>query len=110
MGCAAAACRNSGLPTGNRDWSLGWMGAGAMAGAWGLPAASNNPSTGPNWYQFSSQHTAVIQFGFGDGTVRQFRQGTGLQMNYPPSGDNGVFQAALGMQDSQPSNFAAISP
>ncbi len=50
-----------------RNFHISWMGASGMPTAWGLP-------TGPNtsqWYQFSSKHTGgIVQFSFGDGSVR----------------------------------------
>ncbi len=40
-----------------------WMGTGSLVTAWGLP----NP---PQWYTFGSRHTGIVQFCFGDGSVR----------------------------------------
>jgi len=58
-----------GAGKGQRDFSLSWMGAGAFATYWGLAVP-------PQWYTFSSQHT-LIQFGFGDGSVRNLKKGYG---------------------------------
>jgi prepilin-type N-terminal cleavage/methylation domain-containing protein len=52
-----------GSSQGARDFTLAWMGAGAMPTAWDLL----DPSA---WYTFGSRHTAVVQFAFGDGSVR----------------------------------------
>ncbi len=60
-------------PPAARRFSLSWMGAGALAMAWGVPAQ------GSGWYQFSSMHTQVVQFGYGDGSVRRIRKGAGAQ-------------------------------
>jgi prepilin-type N-terminal cleavage/methylation domain-containing protein/prepilin-type processing-associated H-X9-DG protein len=51
-----------------RDFTLTWMGAGALPLYWGLP----DP---PHWYTFGSYHTGVVQFGFADGSVRSIRKG-----------------------------------
>jgi prepilin-type N-terminal cleavage/methylation domain-containing protein len=75
----------------NRDFCLSWMGAGGLATAWGLP----DP---PQWYTFGSKHTAVVQFGFGDGSVRGIRKGVATTFF---SKDWYDFQRAAGMQDGQ---------
>jgi hypothetical protein len=50
-----------------RDYSLTWAGAGALPLYWGLP----DP---PQWYTFGSYHTGIVQFAFGDGSVRPIRK------------------------------------
>lgn len=57
-----------GAETGQRDYSLTWAGAGALPTYWGLP-------TPAQWYTFGSKHTGVVQFGYGDGSVRSIRKG-----------------------------------
>jgi prepilin-type N-terminal cleavage/methylation domain-containing protein len=52
-----------GTNTGARDFNLSWMGAGALPTAWDLI----DPSS---WTSFGSKHTGVVQFAFGDGSVR----------------------------------------
>src|SRR5262249_42400818 len=52
-----------------RDFRLTWMGSGSM------PTASGLSQTTSNWYQFSSRHSGVVQFGFCDGSVRPIRKG-----------------------------------
>jgi prepilin-type N-terminal cleavage/methylation domain-containing protein len=62
-----------GTTPGPRDYSLAWMGCGALPTAWGLHDGTvSNPS---RWYQFSSKHTSVVQFAMGDGSVRGLRRG-----------------------------------
>ncbi len=51
-----------------RDFAFSWMGSGSMATAWGL-------ATPPGWYTYGSMHTGIVQFGFGDGSVRSISQG-----------------------------------
>ncbi len=72
-----------------RDFSASWMGAGSFASAWGL----GDPST---WYQFGGRHTAVVQFGFGDGSVRSIRKGVGTSFF---SNDWFNFMRVTGIQD-----------
>jgi len=57
----------AGLFPGTRDFRLTWMGAGSMPTGWGLGA--NSPSSPSHWYQFSSKHTAAVQFAYCDGSV-----------------------------------------
>jgi prepilin-type N-terminal cleavage/methylation domain-containing protein/prepilin-type processing-associated H-X9-DG protein len=52
----------AGTATGNRDFALAWFGSGSMPSAWGL-------SSTPDFYQFSSKHTGVVNFGWADGHV-----------------------------------------
>jgi hypothetical protein len=61
-------------------WQFGltWMGWGVSLSKWGLrgPATNNSPAP-PIWPGWSSNHTAIVYFGFGDGSVRGLnRDGT----------------------------------
>jgi prepilin-type N-terminal cleavage/methylation domain-containing protein len=85
-------------PPQRRDFRLSWMGAGALATAWGL----RDPA---QWYTFGSKHTAVVQFGFCDGSVRGLRKGAGA--NFFTS-DWYNFQRAAGYQDGQVIDFSQI--
>jgi prepilin-type N-terminal cleavage/methylation domain-containing protein/prepilin-type processing-associated H-X9-DG protein len=51
-----------------RLFCYSWMGPGCLPTAWGLPENCD-------WYTFGSQHTAVVNFAFGDGSVRNLRKG-----------------------------------
>jgi hypothetical protein len=77
---STSSCNND--PNGGRDFAMGWIGAGALPVAWGL----TDP---PCWYTFSSKHTGVVQFCYGDGSVRPVRKGV----------DNTNFRAAAGWHD-----------
>ena len=57
-----------GEETGPRHYALTWMGAGSLPFYWGLP-------TPAQWYTYGSRHTGVIQFAYGDGSVRRMRNG-----------------------------------
>jgi hypothetical protein len=48
---------------GQRDFSLSWMGAGALPTAWDLIQPCQ-------WYSFGSNHTNIVQFSYCDGSVR----------------------------------------
>ncbi len=64
-----------GKDVGTRDFVGSWMGSGCMASAWEL-------LTPAQWYTFSSKHTGgIVQFGFGDGSVRSVRR-TGNNTNW----------------------------
>jgi prepilin-type N-terminal cleavage/methylation domain-containing protein len=81
-------------PPQQRNFRMSWMGAGNMPSAWGLP----DP---PQWYSFGSKHTAVVQFGFCDGSVRGIRKGISgnAQTN---------FIYASGMVDGQIVDFSQL--
>jgi prepilin-type N-terminal cleavage/methylation domain-containing protein len=87
-----------GAQTGARDFRLSWIGAGALATAWGLPDPAQ-------WYTFGSKHTGVVQFGFCDGSVRGLRKGAGA--NFFTS-DWYNFQRAAGYQDGEVIDFSQI--
>ena len=56
-----------GRDPGARDFLYSWAGAGALPSAWDLLVPSA-------WYTFSSRHAQVVQFGYGDGSVRRARK------------------------------------
>jgi prepilin-type N-terminal cleavage/methylation domain-containing protein/prepilin-type processing-associated H-X9-DG protein len=72
----------AGTATGARDYRLTWMGAGGMPSAWGLTET-------PDWYQYGSKHTAIVNFAFCDGSVHPVRKSA----SYNP------FVYMSGMQD-----------
>jgi len=65
--------------------SMAWIGAGSQPTAWDLP------DTGL-WYTFGSKHSGVVNFAFGDGSVRGVRK--------PKSGgSSGPYRPASGYAD-----------
>jgi len=96
-----------GQTPGVRDFQWTWMGSGAMATFQGLrpctplPAGTNgNNDTRCNWASFSSMHTGgLVQFCFGDGSVRGVRQGGSQQRYQPTSNAWWAVQAMAGMRD-----------
>jgi prepilin-type N-terminal cleavage/methylation domain-containing protein len=92
---------------GDRDFQWSWMGTGAMATFQGLrpcspdpPGINSNNSTVCSWASFSSRHTGVVLFCFGDGSVRGLHHG-GSHQRYQPTSDAWyAFQALAGIADS----------
>jgi prepilin-type N-terminal cleavage/methylation domain-containing protein len=87
-----------GAETGTRDFSLTWMGAGSLPVYWGLP-------TPAQWYTFGSKHTGIVQFGFGDGSVRGVRKGVGINAG---SSDWTELQRVAGRNDGEVPNFSVL--
>jgi len=77
--------------TAPRNFALSWMGSSSLASAWNLQL----PFT---WYTFGSRHTTVVNFAFGDGTVRPIKI----------SPDYATYIYASGMQDGQVINLHAL--
>jgi prepilin-type N-terminal cleavage/methylation domain-containing protein len=89
---------------GARDYALTWMGAGSLPTYWGLPDPAN-------WYTFGSKHTGVIQFAYGDGSVRSVKKGKGtnqdsdwFQVPSPSQSDWRQIQRSSGMNDGEVTN------
>ena len=53
-----------------RGWEFAWVGSLALPLAWGLDVPGN-------WFTFNSYHPGIVQFAFGDGSIRSFRSGYG---------------------------------
>lgn len=87
-----------GAQEGARDYTLCWMGSGSLPAYWGLP-------TNAQWYTFGSRHTGMVQFGFGDGSVRGIRKGLGIS---PGTADWYALQAIVGIDDGQVNNFGLL--
>jgi prepilin-type N-terminal cleavage/methylation domain-containing protein len=96
-----------GAEKGPRDYALTWMGAGSLPFYWGLP-------TPAQWFTFGSKHTAVIQFSYGDGSVRRLRKG--VATNPDGNFNEGVnsstdwrqLQRVVGRMDGEVANTSAI--
>lgn len=88
-----------GTGTGDRNHAFCWVGCGAMPTAWGLGRGNRVPlEGGSEWYRFSSRHVAVVQFCFGDGSVRGLRYGTTTTLFSP---DWQVLAQLSGVNDGQ---------
>jgi len=57
-----------GPEVGPRQFVASWAGAGALPLAWDLLSPNSD------WYTFGSKDPGVVQFGFGDGSVRKVRK------------------------------------
>ena len=84
--------------TGPRQYSAAWIGVGSLPTAWGL---GTGPNSGPT--TFASKHTGVVNFAFGDGSVRSFRKGATSGSPYYN------FVYASGWQDGQTVDFSSLS-
>jgi hypothetical protein len=80
--------------TGPRQYADSWMGVGSLVTFSGL---GGGPASSP--FTFASKHAGIVQFCFGDGSVRPLRQGA----------DYNNFLAVTGWQDGQVVDWAAIS-
>ena len=77
-----------------------------MATFRGLANGPAGSATAPNWATFSSNHSGIVNFCFGDGSVRPLRHGdsaarstaTGATGSTPSEGW-WTFQALAGMSD-----------
>jgi prepilin-type N-terminal cleavage/methylation domain-containing protein len=88
-----------GTNRGTRDFNLAWMGAGCLPTAWDLIDPCQ-------WYSFGSNHTAIVQFAYCDGSVRMLRK---IGPSTPWfSSQWYAFMAASGMQDGYVVDFSQI--
>jgi prepilin-type N-terminal cleavage/methylation domain-containing protein len=77
--------------------ALSWFGMNSM------PTAFNGGLLDPpNWPNFSSNHTAVVQFCFADGSVKGLRKGSPGTLGSP-------LRSASGMKDGEVYDISAIS-
>lgn len=89
-----------------RHYESCWMGAGTMPSIGGLHATNR---LGP-WWAFSSRHSAVVQFAFGDASTRGVRRGQSgvLGVSATMPADWLVFQQLAGRRDGLNNDAAAI--
>ncbi len=90
----------SGNPTIANEYDLAWIGAGAIYTRRGL--CTNGEDC--EWRQFSSSHPGVVQFAFGDGSVRPLTVGGTQQVfiagsTTPPNSDWLLLQQLAGYKD-----------
>jgi prepilin-type N-terminal cleavage/methylation domain-containing protein len=83
---------------GPRQFAFSWMGAGVLPTAWGTPSGAN-----AQWVNFSSRHTAITHFCFGDGSVR------GIRKDITGGNDYLTFVFASGWSDGQAVDLSTIS-
>ena len=86
-----------GETTSPKEYSGSWMGFGT------LPTIAGMSSTKAAWYQYNSKHTGIVNFTFGDGSVRSVRRGSCDFQTFSgtPTSDWYAFQYLAGMRDGQ---------
>ncbi len=78
----------------NNLWDISWMGAMEYSPAWGpLPPGPSSP-----FYHFSSYHTGLVQYAFGDGHVQGLHYG---QAGVGSSPDWYNMQRLCGLRDGE---------
>jgi prepilin-type N-terminal cleavage/methylation domain-containing protein/prepilin-type processing-associated H-X9-DG protein len=107
----------AGTDYGARDFFSSWMGASTMCAAYGVPSGgvpeftpsgAYNPQS-VNWWNWSSRHTGVVQFGFADGSVHGITKGIAQpQGNDPPSTNYTIFVNLSGMSDGSVVDASAL--
>lgn len=91
-------------PPGPRDFAMSWMGAGCMATYPGLPKP-------PQWNTYGSLHTGgIVQFAFGDGSVRSIVSPTATDLSGNPGGppDWWAWIYATAYQDGSVVDFSVL--
>jgi prepilin-type N-terminal cleavage/methylation domain-containing protein len=78
-----------------------YIGGGCAPTFWGLSAAGARAA----WYQFSSAHAGIVQFAFGDGSVRPLRPGQTAAIG---SSDWYLLQQLAGYKDNLRANTSPI--
>lgn len=98
-----------GTLTGQQDFCLSWMGVGIEMAKFGIAPGPVNKNGG--WQYFSSKHTSITNFAFGDGSVRAVLNGATQQRNpTAPGSDWYQLQQVAGMQDGLSNSTAGILP
>src|SRR5262249_36577593 len=90
-----------------KNWKPSWMGVGSLGTKFGLAFGGQNPGTTPpananlaGINYFGSRHAGVVNFCFGDGSVRTLRPGsTGVRNPTTAGSDWYVLQSLAGMSD-----------
>jgi len=84
-----------------------WAGSGALGTKFGLKEPiANGP--GPGWQYYSSTHTGIVNFCYGDGSVRGVRYGGTTQRN-PAAPSWYVLQTLAGRMDGDTADFASLT-
>jgi prepilin-type N-terminal cleavage/methylation domain-containing protein len=81
-----------GISTGARDFADSWFGVGGFPVAWGLPSTTQ-------WYTYGSRHSGIVQFCFGDGSVR------GIMLNAAST----PYRSMAGWKDGNPPDTSILA-
>jgi prepilin-type N-terminal cleavage/methylation domain-containing protein/prepilin-type processing-associated H-X9-DG protein len=92
------------ITNGTQDFIWQWICSYPIPTRNGMPTDLQNVS----FTQFASYHPGVVQFAFGDGSVRGLRPGATAQRN-PASNDWWVFQQLAGKSDGDVRDVSSIS-
>jgi len=103
-----------GNAVGTRDWIWSWMGIGSVPTKFGLaPGGGQNQSVNGHTLCFSSRHIGIVQFAFGDGSVRGLRINGSGQRNPAPTPVEqspwGLLQQLSGMKDGLSRDASAVT-
>jgi prepilin-type N-terminal cleavage/methylation domain-containing protein len=103
-----------GVPT--RDWLWTWMGVGSVPTKFGIGPDGGGTSQNGHPLCFSSRHTGITNFCFGDGSVRPIRNSNTGQRNPtsppPPNHINsawGLYQQMSGFRDGLSQDASSIT-
>jgi len=98
-------------PSGSPLYGFSWFGMGALPTLGGLPVQY------PEYYQFSSKHTGVVNFCYADGSVRGLKVASSAwdplaatPDKPPPPADWFVFQQLAGMRDGETRDSTSMEP
>ncbi|CAN5370110.1 hypothetical protein BH10PLA2_BH10PLA2_34750 [soil metagenome] len=95
-------------PGGPSKYAGSWMGFGCLPTLTGL--AGSGPGQ-PDWTQYSSRHTGIVNFCFADGSVHALSQGGSdwlLTVGVPYPNGWYVLQQLAGMQDGESRDTSAL--
>jgi len=84
------------------QYDLNYMGGGCLPTYWGISTDGNRA----HLYQFSSAHSGIVEFAFGDGSVRGLRPGDTATAGSP---DWYLFQQLAGWKDGKSADTSSIS-
>jgi prepilin-type N-terminal cleavage/methylation domain-containing protein/prepilin-type processing-associated H-X9-DG protein len=87
-----------------------WASTGSLGTKFGLAPGGGATAQNGGWMCFSSYHTGVVNFTFGDGSVRPLRQGaSGIRNPTSPGSNWFVLQAMAGKADGVVFNLSQLS-
>jgi prepilin-type N-terminal cleavage/methylation domain-containing protein len=102
-----------GQSIGVRDFAYAWMGGFAMPAYWGLGPSGipPEPDGGATWYRLGSRHAAVVQFAFGDASVRgiRFNPNTSMAVNFLSSNQWLTLMEMCGRKDGGRRDITVIT-
>ncbi|MCU0706426.1 MAG: DUF1559 domain-containing protein, partial [Fimbriiglobus sp.] len=92
-----------------QQYMWAWASFGALGTKFGLAPGGGGTAANGGWMCFSSFHTGLVNFCFGDGSVRPLRQGqSGVRNPTSPGSDWFVLQALAGRSDGDVFNASQL--